>query len=97
MTNFCHLGGVVCVYNSLQGTVYSVAALHWSAQLSIYLVRTGPENLIFLWNYLFSKSIIFDRGGFNMEYRNRLFRYHTGLWFFQSRQLKVTSTNYVNA
>ena len=52
MTNFCHLGGVVCVYNSLQGTVYSVPALHWSAQLSIYLVRTGPENLIFLWNYL---------------------------------------------
>ena len=34
---------------------------------------------------------------FNMEYRNRFFRYHTGLWFFQSRQLKVTSTNYVNA
>ena len=97
MTNFCHLGGVVCVYNFQQGTAYSVPALDWSAQLSIYLSRKNRPRESDFFVELFSKSIIFDRGGFNMEYRNRLFRYHTGLWFFQSRQLKVTSRNYVNA
>ena len=43
MTNFCHLGGVVCVYNILQGTVCSVVALDWTGQLSLVFTNVSKN------------------------------------------------------